>query len=185
MARKAQESFDEAWNIINSDGWKVEKQTPEGDVVHSKYIRRNHKIFRITVSELACPELRNLITEPSHLSLFNQGTVEIPPKLLFEELDQNIEHVPSWNPTLLECRTLKVNIRPEVCFNQSLFNFPRPLLQVVNDKISVSYQLAAEGGGGIISARDFVNLRYCDVRDGIYVCAGAIKHLVLLACSTH
>ena len=42
----------------------------------------------------------------------------------------------------------------------------------MNDKVSVSYQLAAEGGGGIISARDFVNLRYCDVRDGIYVCSG-------------
>ena len=54
LTRKAEECFDEAWNIINSDGWKVEKQTPEGDIVHSKYIRRNHKIFRITVSERAC-----------------------------------------------------------------------------------------------------------------------------------
>lgn len=49
------------------------------------------------------------------------------------------------------------------------------MLQVVNDKVSISYQLAAEGGGGIISARDFVNLRYCDVRNGVYVCAGTIQ----------
>ncbi|KAI9564628.1 hypothetical protein GHT06_008369 [Daphnia sinensis] len=126
LARKALESFEEALSTINSDGWKIEKQTPEGDVVHSKFIRRNHKIFRIT------------------------GTVDIPPKLLFDELDRNIENVPSWNPTLLECRTLKT----------------------VNEKVSISYQLAAEGGGGIISSRDFINLRYCEVRDGVYICAG-------------
>lgn len=49
------------------------------------------------------------------------------------------------------------------------------MLQVVNDKVSISYQLAAEGGGGIISARDFVNLRYCDVRNGVYICSGTIQ----------
>ena len=52
LARKADECFKEAYDTIRSDGWKVEKQTPEGDVVHSKYIRRNHKIFRITVSAI-------------------------------------------------------------------------------------------------------------------------------------
>lgn len=45
-------------------------------------------------------------------------------------------------------------------------------LQVINDKVSISYQLAAEGGGGIVSARDFVNLRYCTKHDGAYVCSG-------------
>ena len=53
MARKAFEAYEEAMSTVNSDGWKVEKQTPEGDVVHSKFIRRNHKIFRLTVSERA------------------------------------------------------------------------------------------------------------------------------------
>lgn len=43
-----------------------------------------------------------------------QGTVDIPPKVLYDELDRNIEHVPTWNPTLLECRTLKVNNALEV-----------------------------------------------------------------------
>lgn len=37
-----------------------------------------------------------------------QATVDLPPKLLYNELDGNIEHVPTWNPTLIECRTLKV-----------------------------------------------------------------------------
>ena len=50
LARKAEETFNEAWETVNSDGWKVEKQIPEGDIVHSKFVRKNHKIFRITVS---------------------------------------------------------------------------------------------------------------------------------------
>ncbi len=44
----------------------------------------------------------------------------------------------------------------------------------MNDKVSVSYQLAAEGGGGIISSRDFINLRYCENREGVYICGGKI-----------
>jgi len=127
LIRKAEESFKESLTVINSDGWKEEKKSPEGDVVHSKFIRRTHKIFRIT------------------------ATVDIPAKLLYDELNRNIEHLPSWNPTLLECRTLKV----------------------INDKVSISYQLAAEGGGGIVSSRDFVNLRYCDVNEGNFICAGS------------
>jgi len=94
--------------------------------VHSKFLRKNHKIFRIT------------------------ATIEIPPQLLYDELNHNIENVPKWNPTLLECRTLKV----------------------LNEKAAVSYQVAAEGGGGIVSARDFVNIRYCDIVDGVYICSG-------------
>ena len=50
LIQKAEEAFKDAVDVANSDGWKVEKQTAEGDVVHSKFIRRNHKIFRITVS---------------------------------------------------------------------------------------------------------------------------------------
>lgn len=50
LARKAEETFNEAWETVRSDGWKVEKQIPEGDIVHSKFVRKNHKIFRITVS---------------------------------------------------------------------------------------------------------------------------------------
>ena len=49
LVRKAEETFNDAWTTIKSDGWKVEKQIPEGDIVHSKFLRKNHKIFRITV----------------------------------------------------------------------------------------------------------------------------------------
>ena len=83
--RKGEDCFNESLLVLNSDGWKEEKRIPEtGDVVHSKLIKKSHKIFRIT------------------------ATVDIPPQILFDELSQNIENVPKWNPTLIECRLLKV-----------------------------------------------------------------------------
>jgi len=126
LVHKAETCFNEAWKTLNSDGWKEEKRSPEGDVVHSKFIGRTHKIFKVT------------------------GTVEMPPQLLYEELNKYSEKMPSWNPTVTECRMLKI----------------------IDEKTSISYQVAAEGGGGMVKSRDFVNLRHCDVRDNIYICSG-------------
>jgi hypothetical protein len=98
----------------------------------------------------------------------------MPPHMLYEELHNNIENVPTWNPTLIECRSLKVSF---TC-SHTIFIFVLVdddvvgLLQVIDDKTSISYQVAAEGGGGIVSSRDFVNLRYCDIRNGVFVCSG-------------
>ena len=106
----------------------------------------------------------------------------MPPHLLYEELHNNIENVPTWNPTLIECRSLKVS------FACSHTNFifvlvdddVAGLLQVIDDKTSISYQVAAEGGGGIVSSRDFVNLRYCDIRNGIFVCSGKWRLITII-----
>ena len=104
LVRKAEETFNDAWTTIKSDGWKVEKQIPEGDIVHSKFLRKNNKIFRITVKIINSFKFFRL----DFSKFFFQATIEIPPKLLYDELNRNIENVPKWNPTLLECRTLKV-----------------------------------------------------------------------------
>ena len=79
-----------------------------------------------------------------------QGYVNISPKLLLEELFYKIEQVPSWNPTLVECRTI----------------------QPIDECTDVSYQVCAEAGGGVVSTRDFVNIRHWGVVDGVYVSAG-------------
>ncbi len=53
LVHKAETCFNEAWKTLNSDGWKEEKRSPEGDVVHSKFIGRTHKIFKVTVTAIA------------------------------------------------------------------------------------------------------------------------------------
>ncbi|XP_046403109.1 steroidogenic acute regulatory protein-like [Ischnura elegans] len=84
-----------------------------------------------------------------------KGRVELSPKFLLNELFHRIDNVPNWNPTLIESYRI----------------------QVVDDHTDISYQVTAEGGGGIVSSRDFVNLRHWDVVEGSYISAGlSITH---------
>jgi hypothetical protein len=81
--------------------------------------------------------------------------VNISPRELLEELFYKIEQVPTWNPTLVDCR----------------------LIQPIDEHTDISYQVCAEAGGGVVSTRDFVNLRHWAVMDGVYLSAGgSIKH---------
>ncbi|TRY68621.1 hypothetical protein TCAL_12158 [Tigriopus californicus] len=129
--KRGQETLEEAWRLLNSSDWKLEKRNSHGDTVHSKHIRGNKKVFKLT------------------------GKVMIPPKLLLEELFYQIEDVPSWNPTLKECKTI----------------------QPIDSHTDISYQVAAEAAGGMVSTRDFVNLRYWQVIEGSYFSSGvSIQH---------
>ena len=64
FVKKAQESMTESWKMINSEGWKDEKKTPEGDLVQSKIVRRTHKIFKITVITMLGSRLEICILTP-------------------------------------------------------------------------------------------------------------------------
>eukprot|EP00095_Tigriopus_kingsejongensis_P011920 maker-scaffold507_size152468-snap-gene-0.35 protein:Tk11920 transcript:maker-scaffold507_size152468-snap-gene-0.35-mRNA-1 annotation:"-related lipid transfer protein 3" len=150
--RQGQQALEAAWNLLNSEGWKLEKENDIGDTVHSRVIRGNKKVFKLTVSSAACigsdPAIS--LTEYSF-----QGLVTIPPKLLLEELFYQIEEVPSWNPTLKDCKTI----------------------QPIDSHTDISYQVAAEAAGGVVSTRDFVNLRYWQIIEGVYFSAGvSIAH---------
>lgn len=126
-----EEALQTAWRVLNSPGWKLEKSLDNGDTVHSKHISRGKKIFKL------------------------DGIVDIPPKLLLEELFYQIESVPSWNPTLVECK----------------------LVQHIDSHTDVSYQVCAEAAQGVVSTRDFVNLRHWNVVDDVFVSSGvSIKH---------
>ncbi|CAD5115947.1 DgyrCDS4877 [Dimorphilus gyrociliatus] len=66
------------------------------------------------------------------------GEIDASAEDVFEELVINIDGAPSWNPTLSDTR----------------------LLLKVTDNIDISYQVAADAIGGLVSTRDFVNLRH-------------------------
>ncbi len=86
--------------------------------------------------------------------------MDAPAKFLMEELFFNIETAPSWNPQLSECRTV----------------------QSIDSHTDISYQVSAEAAGGVISPRDFVNLRHWATRrdeDGemVFLMGGrSVKH---------
>ena len=67
-----------------------------------------------------------------------------------EELYYRVEDLPSWNPTVEEAR----------------------VVQVVDHLTDITHQVCAEAGGGLVSVRDFVNLRHWEQRgDGSFVSA--------------
>merc|ERR1740137_335156 len=128
--KMGEEMLTSAWVTLNSAEWKLEKQLDNGDRVQVKQVN-GKKAFRLT------------------------GYVNISPRQLLEELFYKIEQVPSWNPTLVECRTI----------------------QPIDEYTDISYQVCAEAGGGVVSTRDFVNLRHWAVVDGVFVSAGgSVKH---------
>ncbi|XP_069684917.1 steroidogenic acute regulatory protein-like isoform X2 [Periplaneta americana] len=83
------------------------------------------------------------------------GIVDLPPHILLGEVFHKIENLPKWNPTILEAR----------------------IVEVIDDHTDISYQVAKEAGGGIVSSRDFVILRYWGMKEDCYVSAGvSVKH---------
>lgn len=73
-----------AFELLESSAWKVEKKLTGDDVIYTTN-KAIGKVYKL------------------------RGRVNYPPKKLLHELYYNIEEVPSWNPTLLESRVIKVS----------------------------------------------------------------------------
>lgn len=139
--KKARESWDITWSMLCSSDWKV----VAGDNMDTGLISCLHrgklgKVFMV------------------------EGYVDASPCDAFKEVVIDIESSPSWNPTLIECRTL----------------------QVVDENTDISYNVAASAAGGLVSSRDFVNVRHWETRDGVILSAGcAVLHPSMPPCKGH
>lgn len=80
----AGETVIKAYELLESEAWKVEKTMANDDVIFvtSKAFGKVYKL---------------------------RAKVNYPPKKLLHELYYKLEDVPKWNPTLLETRVLKVS----------------------------------------------------------------------------
>ncbi|XP_021369542.1 stAR-related lipid transfer protein 3-like isoform X3 [Mizuhopecten yessoensis] len=84
-----------------------------------------------------------------------QAIMNLEPKRIWEELAYGTNSSPQWNPTLTECRTL----------------------ETIDDNTEISYSIAAEAAGGLVTSRDFVNVRCWGVRDGVFLsCASGTTY---------
>jgi len=77
----------------------------------------------------------------------------VPASKLWEKL-QDTDSIASWNTTLTESRVLRH----------------------IGD-VKLSYQMTAEGGAGLVSARDFVYGCKSEERDGLHIMAGCSVNL--------
>lgn len=124
---QAKEMLHTAWKTLTSStDWKYEKScSATGDVIASRQSEEGRKVFKLT------------------------GQLDIPARILLEEIFYRMEDQPLWNPLTTECKIVKS----------------------VDRNTDISYQVCAEGGGGAVSVRDFVYLRHWELVDGVYVCA--------------
>lgn len=119
-----------AYELLESSTWTVEKVTASNDSIYTT-TKSIGKVYKL------------------------RGQVNYPARKLLHELYYNIENVPSWNPTLLESKIIKVRVTE---FNSSNVSTPFPL-QKIDSNTDISYSVSASGGRGIVKSRDFVNLR--------------------------
>jgi len=75
--------------------------------------------------------------------------LQAPPALIIKAMSET-DKVCEWNKTLLESRVLRK----------------------INDKASITYQVTADGGGGMVSSRDFVYCAISGTRDGAFIMGG-------------
>lgn len=74
---------------------------------------------------------------------------------VFDVLVPGVEAWPVWNPTILECK----------------------MIEKVNENTDIAYSVAANALGGLVSSRDFVNLRHWKTRDDVLMSSAcATKH---------
>jgi len=125
--------LDKAWTTMTkSTDWKFHSESKgTGDKLETKMFN-NRKIFRLTT------------------------TLDIPARLLLEELFYKAEGSPKWNDLVTEIK----------------------VVQTLDSNTDVLYQVCANGlGGGVVSTRDFVYLRHWQLIDGVYVMSMAsINH---------
>jgi len=123
----AKDVLDKAWTTMSkSMDWKFHSESKStGDKIETKLFN-NRKIFRLTT------------------------TLDIPARILLEELFYKAEGSPSWNDLVTEIQ----------------------IIQTLDSNTDVLYQVCANGlGGGVVSTRDFVYLRHWQLIDGVYVMA--------------
>lgn len=106
-----------------------------------------------------------VIPPKSHKIFRLTASIDVNPKILHEDLFYNMENAPLWNPTVVDCK----------------------ILEKIDRQTDVSYHISADAGGGVVSSRDFVVVRYWNTRGTTYISAGTsvvhpsmppVKHIV-------
>ncbi|KAI7796611.1 putative steroidogenic acute regulatory protein [Triplophysa rosa] len=82
--RQGEEALNEALEIVEStDGWKLDLAEKNGDVIYSKVLKGNRKVFRL------------------------EAELDASPEELYEILFLRVEEMHRWNPSITSIRVLK------------------------------------------------------------------------------
>uniref|UniRef100_A0A182PTL1 START domain-containing protein n=1 Tax=Anopheles epiroticus TaxID=199890 RepID=A0A182PTL1_9DIPT len=86
-----------AYMLLESDSWKIEKVTAKGDTIQSCQQEKIGKIYKLTAK------------------------IHYPARKLLQELFYKIEDVPKWNPTLLESKIIrKIDSHTDISYQATI-----------------------------------------------------------------
>lgn len=74
-----------AYDLLESDSWKLEKTTNKGDTIHSCQVDQLGKVYKVT------------------------GIIDFPAEKLLRELFYKIEDMPKWNPSIIVSKIMRVS----------------------------------------------------------------------------
>ncbi|XP_058459866.1 steroidogenic acute regulatory protein-like [Malaya genurostris] len=95
--RMGTECVRKAYALLESNDWKLEKMTQDGDVIRSCTQDKLGKIYRLT------------------------GKIHYPARQLLQELYYKIEEIPNWNPTLLESKIIrKIDSHTDISYQATI-----------------------------------------------------------------
>ncbi|KAK6634367.1 hypothetical protein RUM43_011767 [Polyplax serrata] len=126
LLQRGKDNLELAWNILNDNGWTLQKSTNCSESVFSKQHKQLGKFFLL------------------------RTTMNVKAETLLQDLFKNVDRLTTWNKSVLESRRLLV----------------------IDDHTDVTYQVSAPGGNGVITSRDFVNVRHWNMRGDSFVLAG-------------
>ncbi|XP_035784499.1 steroidogenic acute regulatory protein-like [Anopheles albimanus] len=72
-----------AYDLLESDSWKLEKTTNKGDTIHSCQVDQLGKVYKVT------------------------GIIDFPAEKLLRELFYKIEDMPKWNPSIIVSKIMR------------------------------------------------------------------------------
>ncbi|KAH1007910.1 hypothetical protein HUJ04_005083 [Dendroctonus ponderosae] len=91
-------------------------------------------------------EPENAVIPPEQLTP-DQTQIDASPRYILDELYFRVANLPKWNPTVKESQKV----------------------QAIDEFTDITYQVSENGAGGIVSSRDFVNLRQWARIENAYV----------------
>ncbi|KAJ8925633.1 hypothetical protein NQ315_009478 [Exocentrus adspersus] len=105
--------------------------------------KKDWKLEKQHASDFVCSRVDSKGTKIFRL----QGEINASPRLLLDELYFRVQDLPKWNSTIKESHKI----------------------QAINENTDITYHISADAVGGLITSRDFVNLRHWAYVEDCYI----------------
>lgn len=137
LLQRGKDNLELAWNILNDNGWTLQKSTNCSESVFSKQHKQLGKFFLLRVSTKRIEWANNFYIATAEWLVFklvlfamSQTTMNVKAETLLQDLFKNVDRLTTWNKSVLESRRLLViDDHTDVTYQVSRSGYPsHPLM---------------------------------------------------------